>query len=139
MAQAVFNYAAWAARYPEFAGVDEALANLYFAEASLYCDNSDASPVTDLTVRLLLLNMLTAHIAALAGAGGRSADQVGRVSSATEGSVSVTLDAGALPGSAAWFQQTQYGMAFWQASRGYRSAVYVPAPAYVFERPVWRR
>lgn len=139
MAQAVFNYAAWTARYPEFAGTDQALANLYFAEACLYLDNSDSSPVTDVAVRGLLLNMLTAHVAALAGASGRSPDQVGRVSSATEGSVSVTLDAGALPGSAAWYQQTQYGMAYWQASRPYRSATYVPAPAYVFERPVWRR
>ena len=139
MAQAVFNYAAWAARYPEFAGVDEALASLYFAEACLYLDNRDDSPVSDIAVRGLLLNMLTAHIAALAGASGRSADQVGRVASASEGSVSVSMDTGTLPGSAAWYQQTQYGLTYWKASQPYRSATYVAAPAYVFERPVWRR
>jgi hypothetical protein len=141
MAVAAFNYAAWAARYPEFAGVQQATAEAYFAEACLYLDNSDGSPVDDVARRLVLLNMVTAHIAALSGAGGRDGGQVGRVSSASEGSVSVSLDAGALPGSAAWYQQTQYGAGFWQATKSLRSGFYVPADPYVFERPVpgWRR
>jgi hypothetical protein len=140
MASAVFSYAAWTARYPEFGAVDSELAALFFAEATLYLDNTDASPVGDVTQRLMLLNMLTAHIAALAGQSGRDAGAVGRVSGATEGSVSVQFDSGLTPGTAAWFQQTSYGLAFWQATKSLRSATYIAAPSYQFERrvPGWR-
>lgn len=141
MASAVFSYAAWTTRYPEFGAVSSDLAALFFDEATLYLDNSDTSPVEDVARRLVLLNMLTAHIAALAGATGRDAGSVGRVASATEGSVSVTLDAGAEPGSAAWYKQTSYGFSFWQATKNLRGAFYVAPDPYVFERPVpgWRR
>lgn len=141
MAVAVFDYTAWTTRYPEFAGaVDANRAALFFAEAGIYLDNTDCSPVADVTLRLMLLNMLTAHIAALAGAlepGGVPTGMVGRVSSASEGSVSVATDLGAVPGSAAWYAQSQYGFAFWQATKWLRSARYVAAPPYRFEP--WRR
>jgi hypothetical protein len=142
MTVAVFNHAAWIARYPEFGAVSEELAALFFAEAGLYLDNTDNSPVEDANVRLMLLGMLTAHIAALSGASGRDSGMVGRVSSASEGSVSVSVDTGLMPGTAVWFQQTSYGLSFWQATKGYRSAVYVAAPAYNFEPrgvTAWRR
>jgi hypothetical protein len=144
MAVAVFNYAAWAARYPEFGAVGEELAASYFAEAGLYLDNSDCSPVPDVTVRGLLLNMLTAHIASLSGAGeadGKPSGMVGRVSSATEGSVSVSFDSGLAPGTAAWFSQTPYGLSFWQATKRYRMARYVPARPYITDpwSLPWRR
>lgn len=145
MAIAAFDYAAWVLRYPEFGAVSAERAALFFAEAGLYLDNTDASLVTDVAYRGVLLNMLTAHIAALSGAleaDGKPTGLVGRVSSASEGQVSVSVDAGALPGSAAWFMQTSYGMAYWQATKRLRSATYVPAPAYNFEpwgvNP-WRR
>lgn len=134
MAIAVFDYAAWSLRYPEFQGaVDANRAALFFAEAGLYLDNTDTSPVADVGVRLVLLGMLVAHISVLSGAleaGGQPSGLVGRVSSATEGSVSVSVDSGLAAGSAVWFQQSSYGLAFWQATRNLRSARYVPAPAY---------
>lgn len=146
MAVAVFDYAAWIVRYPELAGaVSEERAALFFAEAGLYLDNSDASIVQDAGLRLMLLNMLVAHIAVLAGAlepGGRPTGLVGRVSSASEGAVSVQTDTGLTPGTAVWFQQTAYGLSFWQATKPYRSARYVPAAAYNFEARgvgLWRR
>lgn len=141
MAVAAFDFAAWSARYPELGAVGSTLAASFFSEATLYLDNTDASPVTDAGQRLVLLNMLTAHIAALAGFGGRDPGMVGRVSSASEGSVSISADAGALPGSAAWYQQTSYGMSYWQATKPFRSAVYVPAPAYNFNTRAlpWQR
>lgn len=145
MAIAVFDYAAWVLRYPEFGAVSEQRAALFFAEAGLYLDNTDASPVQDANRRLLYLNMLTAHIAALSGAleaSGKPNGLVGRVSSASEGSVSVSVDSGLVPGTAAWFQQTNYGLAFWQATKTYRSAMYVPAQPYNFEPwsgATWRR
>lgn len=145
MAIAVFDYTAWITRYPEFGAVGEQRAALFFAEAGLYLDNTDASPVGDVTVRLLLLNMLTAHIAVGAGAlspGGTPDGMVGRVSSATEGGVTVSFDTGLEAGTAAWFQQTSYGFAFWQATKGLRSAMYVPAPPRItdpWRSTRWRR
>lgn len=144
MGVAAFNYAAWIQRYPEFGAVSEERAALFFAEAGIYLDNTDSSVVADVAVRGVLLNMLTAHIASLAGAlepNGQPTGMVGRVSSASEGSVSVSVDSGLEAGTAPWFAQTSYGLSFWQATKPYRSAIYVPAQAYNFEpfrsRP-WR-
>lgn len=121
-----FDYATWVARYPEFVGVAEPLATLYFTEAGLYLNNTPTSVVCDLDRRALLLNMLTAHIAALNAADASSL--VGRISSATEGSVSVSAEYN-VPGTAAWFAQTKYGAAFWQATVAKRAFRYVPPPA----------
>lgn len=145
MAIAVFDYAAWSARYPEFGGaVGQDLAASLFAEAGLlYLDNSDASPVQDVNRRLLLLNMLVAHLAALSGIGSsRDSGAVGRISSASEGSVSVTFDSGLMPGTAAWYQQTSYGLSFWQATKSARMGQYVPTPAAItdpWRAARWRR
>ena len=126
MTVAVFNYGAWVARYPEFAAkVTQPLAEAYFGEATLYLDNTDASivPADAVTYqpRLSLLNMLVAHIAALNAPNNGREGLVGRISSATQGSVSVSTDNGAQPGTAAWFQQTQYGASYWQATARYRT------------------
>lgn len=125
-----FDYSAFIARYPEFATTvpNTGVGQLFFNEATLYCDNSDTSVVIDLTVRAMLLNMLTAHIAQMNV--GSSIQPVtsltGRISQATEGSVSVTTENMNLPGTAAWYSQTKYGLAFWQAALPYRSGLYIP-------------
>ncbi len=124
MGSVTFDFAGWQLRYQEFSDVNQTVATLYFNEACLYLDNSDCSRVTDLGVRSMLLNMLTAHIAALA-----RTEMVGRVSQAGEGSVSASADM-PLPGSAAWFAQTRYGAAFWQATAQYRQARYVPGRSH---------
>lgn len=129
MTAVVFDPAAFKARYPEFAAVGDPLLQACFGEAGLYLSNTDNSPVQNVTRRAVLLNMLTAHIAALGGA--LSSDgqprPVGRVSSATEGSVSASMEYLA-PGSSAWFAQTQYGAAFWQATSSLRGFRYIPQP-----------
>lgn len=132
MAIVVFNYTNWIARYPEFAtlanGVNPAVvAPLCFDEAGLYCNNTNGSPVLSIPIRTQLLNMLTAHIVFLNyGANGQAPTQlVGRISSAGEGSVNVSTEM-KMPGSAAWFMQSKYGAAFWQASAQYRMMRYVP-------------
>ena len=127
MAVVAFDSAGFLKRYPEFTGVDPTLLPLFFAEAGLYCNNTDNSIVTDLPTRTTLLWMLTAHIAALnAGTNGQKpTDLVGRISSAKQGSVSVTAEMGPTTDSSAWFNQTKYGAAFWQASISYRSMRYV--------------
>lgn len=130
MGVASFNYTAWAARYPALApAVPEELAALYFAEAGLYLDNTDCSPVDDVTTRLVLLNMLVAHIAALNGAtAAGAAGLVGRVSSATEGSVTINAELQTRPGTEQWYAQTPYGLQYWTATAVYRTAQYVPGP-----------
>ena len=139
MAVVVFNYASWIARYPEFSvlanGADPTVvAPLCFDEACIYLNNTDASLVRSVAVRTVLLNMLTAHIMQLNfGSNGQTPTaMVGRVSSATEGSVSVST-AMDTPGSAAWFEQTKYGSAYWQASAQFRMMRYVPPPLQPYD------
>lgn len=141
MAVAVFNYAKWAARFPELAngGVTETVALSFFEDAGFFLDNSDCSPVQDMDKRLTLLNYVVAHLAALAGyplAPGSTTPTapgtVGRISRATEGTVSVESDYGTVRESEAWWIQTQYGATFWQMTRWLRTMRYVAAPPRYF-------
>lgn len=127
-----FDLEAFRVRYPEFSGVSDELANAYFNEAgAVYLSNNPQSVVQDSAPggrRSLLLNMLVAHLAMLnhgIGCEGPS-PLIGRISSATQGSVSVSADMGPVSGSEAWFLQTRYGAAFWQATAAYRTFRYVP-------------
>lgn len=129
MTAIVFDPTAFKARYPEFAAVANATLGAYFTEAGMYLSNADTSPVQNVTRRAILLNMLTAHVAYIGGA--LSADgmprPVGRLSQAGEGSVSASFE-NLTPGSAAWFQQSQYGAAFWQATTALRGFRYIAQP-----------
>lgn len=128
---AIFNYVLWAMRYPELAAfVSQPLAQMYFNEATVYVDNSRTTIISNCNSELsTLLNMVTAHIAALnAPLGGQASSSiVGRINSATEGSVTVSSEM-KTPGSnsEAWFNQTKYGAAYWQAISKYRTMQYVP-------------
>lgn len=132
----VFNYSAWVSRYPEFTSVTEPIANDYFTEATLYLANSPCSRVTNLAQRAMLLNMITAHIARLyqltASGQELAMPLVGRISSATEGSVSVQTELPDLGKNAAFWAQTPYGFSFWQATAQFRTAVYRAPRPYVF-------
>ncbi|ELY5940592.1 DUF4054 domain-containing protein [Cronobacter malonaticus] len=147
MAIVVFDIEAFRERYPEFNSVSDALLNAYFVEATVYLDNTDCSPVTDAAVRSVYLNMLVAHLAAInSGTGGQSASGlVGRVTSASEGSVSVSVDAGPSSASSWWYLQTPYGAAYWQATAQYRTFRYLPGaspsqyPSHYFRRGFYRR
>jgi len=134
MTQVVFNPATFILRYPEFANVPPAYLTLCFGDATLYLSNADNSPVQDIGQRTSLFNMLVAHIAFIDGA--LSADgqarPVGQTTSATEGTVSIGL-ANISPqiGSQAWYAQSQYGIAYWQATLPLRSFLYAPNPTWV--------
>jgi hypothetical protein len=123
-----FDYNAWVARYPEFSPtgaqpVVPSTAAAYFAEAGFFLDNNGTGPVEDSGMQLRLMNMLTAHIAAL-----NNAALVGRITNASEGSVSVVVENSYESGSAQWYQQTKYGAAFWAATGQYRRMRYAPGP-----------
>lgn len=121
MAVVVFDVTAFRARYPEFASVADATLAAYFDEACIYLSNTDRSPVCNVTRRALLLNMLVAHVAFINGR------PVGRLSNATEGSVSSAFEY-LQPGTHAWYTQSQYGAAFWQATASLRGFRYFPRP-----------
>lgn len=133
MAIVVFVPADFKTVYPEFSAVPDVQLEYYFAQAEIYLDNTNASPVQNVSTRKILLWMLTAHIAQLAGvlenSGGGSSGlvPVGRTSSATEGSVSVDFEYKA-PGTAQWYVQTQYGAAYWEATSSVRTIHYLARP-----------
>lgn len=141
MGAVAFNYDTWAARYPEFLGVSKALAQAYFDEANLYVANEAWNPAFAQGSLGALLNMATAHIAWLnaprdakgnpSSTGAAPPNIVGRITSANEGSVSVSAENNYPPGSAQWWQQTRYGAAFWQASNPYRRFRYAANPTFV--------
>ncbi len=127
---AFFDYTTWVLRYPEFSSVGQPLAQMYWNEATLYCDNTPCSIVRDVVQR----TMLTAHICALNAALNNtpSSPLVGRINNATEGSVSVAMQLDVPQGTAQWFAQTKYGIAYWAATAQFRSMRYVPGPTLQF-------
>ena len=138
----VFVYATWAAQYPELSGsIASGQAQGYFNQACMYLDNTPCSPVTDASAggrRETILYMLTSHIAKMVATinGQAPGGVVGRVNSASQGSVSVSSELN-VPMSAAWFSQTSYGLMAYQALAPYRTALYVAAPRtpYVMGAP----
>ena len=128
---ASFDPAYWSQRYPEFAGISGTTAPAYFAEAGLYLNNSGGGPVQDAMTQKVLMHMLAAHIAELNDATSARGSQalVGRITDASQGTVKVHVDMGPSSGTAAWFQQTKYGAAFWQATSRFRAFRYrAPRP-----------
>jgi hypothetical protein len=121
----------FAALFPEFASVATPRVQLAFTTAGTLCDNTPASVITDWSpkgVRASCLAYLTAHVLALAGLGAGNDSRsglVGRIASASQGSVSVSVDMPANP-NGAWFNQTQYGATYWQMTAPFRLFMYVP-------------
>jgi uncharacterized protein DUF4054 len=127
-----FDYATWAALFPELsATIGEPTATLYFGMASSFVDNTPCSLLAcNIPLLTNVLNLLTAHWAKLFGAlnGEESPQTVGRISQASQGSVSLALDMGPPNKDAAFFNQTKYGAAAWQMLLPYRTARYLVAP-----------
>jgi hypothetical protein len=132
MSVVIFDYSRFVAAYPAFNAVSSAALQQCFNLACILLNNTENSLVTDLTTRESLLWMLVAHIATLSGqtnanvasgtAGASSG--VGRTASATEGSVSISLDYPMTNPNAAYYNQTQYGAMYWQMILPFRSFRY---------------
>ena len=130
-----FSYSGWIAAFPEFSSVPEAQANIYFDMATVIQRNDGCGPVTKPSVQLMLLNLLTSHMATLysqslgdqsPGAPKPANSPVGRISSATEGSVTVQLDYGTVTSQQqAYLIQTHYGSTWWALTAQYRTMRYV--------------
>jgi hypothetical protein len=128
----VFDPVAFAAAFPQFSSLTSTqLTTIILPIAEVYCRNDGGGPVSLAATQTALLNLMVAHVAALmfpplATPAGEVAP-VGRVASASQGSVSVSFDFPQTP-NAAWFNQTQFGAAFWQATAAYRTMRYLPRP-----------
>jgi Protein of unknown function (DUF4054) len=120
----VFDPVAFVATYPSFSTVPSGALTANFNAATLFLTNTYGSVVRDEPTRAMLLNLATAHITALLnGVNGAAPDgTVGRITSATQGSISVSTEMQAMSESASWWQQTSWGAMFWAATIGYRTA-----------------
>lgn len=125
-----FDYSAFIAIYPQFATLTQPqVLQGALPVAELYCRNDGGGPVSTAATQTTLLNLMVAHICQIMyGANGQAPSPlVGRVSNATEGSVSVVADFPMTPTNA-WFMQTPFGAAYWQATAAYRTMRYIPGP-----------
>ena len=147
-----FVFTDWSAQFGQFAALAPGQAQGFFNRACNIFANSTTNPsFRDGTLQANLY-LLTAHIAWLnaprdengnpAPSGQPAPPLVGRVNSASEGSVNVGLDMGdanAGSPSQAWYMQTPWGAEFWAATAGYRTMVYaarptLTAPMFMFGR-----
>lgn len=119
-----FNVNKFRSLYPNLKATDDQL-NWYFVEATMLLNNTSKSCVKSLAEREVLLFLLVAHFAVLQQRVEGDNEAVGRISSASQGSVSVTLDNGQTTLSDKWYQQTPYGSKYWALTAKYRSFLYV--------------
>lgn len=127
----VFDFSEFIALYPTFACLNGLAAQGYFDLAAVYHRNDGFGPVKLAAQQKTLMYLMTAHVATLMASGANGgAAPVGRLSSASEGSVSASFElAASMNMNQAWFAQSQYGLMYWQATAGYRQMRYVvPVP-----------
>lgn len=146
-----FSFSTFVAYYPVFGAVAPEAAQFWFDQAGLYCANDTCNPAFADGKLSTLLYMLTAHIGwlnapksaeGIPGTSGAPEQITGRISSASEGSVSVTSDIGDTNGGSPsqwWYMSTTYGQAYWAATAPYRTARYVANPTRVpgTGAPLW--
>lgn len=134
-----FDFAALTTLFPELDPVGSALCEVYWDIATTMHRNDGGGPISSSTLQARLLNMLTGHIAFLyaprdatgnmASSGSAAPNVTGRVSSASEGSVSVQTEAlqGFATAQASWLAQSKYGQLYWASTAQFRTMRYRPA------------
>ncbi len=131
-----FNYENWIGLFPPFNYLSSAQVSMYYEIAINYIRNDGGGPVCDANQQTQLLNLTVAHIAQLMApkSNGQSPSTiVGRINTASEGSVSVGAEFPASP-AASWWLQTPFGAAVWQMMLPYRLGPrYVPGRTRLFQ------
>lgn len=130
----VFDVDKFREAYPSVKGTDTQLNNA-FIKAGMLLRNDKHSCVGNLAEREMLLFLLVAHMDMLQSNIDEGNSAVGRASSASEGSVSVSLDYGTATNGEKWYTQTPYGAEYWALTSRYRSFLYTLGVAPM---PVWR-
>lgn len=141
-----FSFATWTALFPEFTPVGATLGQAYFTIATAtIIANSTTNPANGDGNLSFLVYLATSHVAWLrspkdangnpaATGAPQPAQLVGRISSASEGSVSTSLDFPIGADAAAqekYLAQTQYGVLLWAALAPYRTVRYLARPTIV--------
>lgn len=127
-----FDYGSWVAGFPQFATIPQMqVTGFILTLAEQCCRNVGGAPVSDATLQTTMLNLMVAHICALFyGVNGQAPSPlVGRITDATEGSVSVSTDFPTTPNNA-WFLQSPWGAAYWQLQAPFRTFRYVPGARF---------
>ncbi len=137
--QVTFDYILWAETFPELSYIDEVHAQMYFNQAVTFHRNDGGGPVSDNAQQLRLLNLVTAHLAARYAEGQILAGSpfTGSITSASEGSVSVSGQPLMAPGTQAWWLTTKYGSDYWFATAPYRTMHYRVARPRIFDPMPW--
>ncbi|HHZ7075507.1 TPA: DUF4054 domain-containing protein [Morganella morganii] len=130
----VFDVDKFREAYPSAKGTDTQLNNA-FIKAGMLLRNDKHSCVCNMAEREMLLWLLVAHMDMLQSNIDEGNSAVGRASSASEGSVSVSLDYGTATNGEKWYTQTPYGAEYWALTSRYRSFLYTLGVAPM---PVWR-
>ncbi len=130
----ILNWWVWQQEYPELANrVTEAQAQAFFVRAGQLCNNTPDSPIpycdkAGSPVRAIILGLLVAHMTVLFGPDADVNAPPGRITNASEGSVSAAFDLGPQTASSAWWNQTKYGALAWMMTAPYRTFRFYPAP-----------
>jgi hypothetical protein len=136
-----FDLAAWQLAFPQFASLTQAQVTGQYGAlpiAETYCRNDGGGPVSTAQTQTMLLGLMVAHVCQLlygpnpGAAGGGASGIVGRISSATQGTISVQSEFPTTPNNA-FFLQTEFGTMFWQACAAYRTARVIPGPRRNFQ------
>lgn len=129
--------------YPMFSALsDNKLQRLFNSAVARHLRNDARSCVRDLTVRKEFLYLIVAHLATLFQRAQSGNEIVGRLSSASEGSVSISSEYNSNPlGGEKWWVQTTWGAEYWISSAPYRTATAIITnfPMYVDRRGTPRR
>jgi len=140
-----FDFATWVGLFPEFSALTTGQGAAYFTRATAtIIANSVSNPIYGDGNLAYLIYLATSHVAWLncpkdaggnpAATGAAASPLVGRVSSASEGSVSVSTEWSFNDPSAqaAYLAQTKYGAEYLAATAQYRTARYIARPTIVF-------
>lgn len=138
-----FDFNSLVAQFPAMTPVGATLMQQYWDIATTMHANDGTGPIASAVLQTKLLNALTAHIAQLfaprdasgnpAASGSPAPGIVGRISSASEGSVSVQAEAlqGFNTAQASWLAQTQYGALYWAMTASFRT--------FRYRKAIWPR
>ena len=132
-----FSYSDWIALFPQFgvttpgytALTESQVTDVILPLAEQYCQGVLCATQNKPALQTQFLNLMVAHIAQLLFGSSNQplSGLVGRVTDASQGSVSVSVEFPTTPDNA-WFLQTTYGALFWQLSLPFRLGRYVPKP-----------
>ena len=140
-----FDFPTWVAMFPVFGGLNPTLGQAYFNRATgAIIANSTSNPAFGDGNLPYLIYLATSHVAWLnspkdangapSATGQPASPLVGRISSASEGSVSVQVDYPLGTDSTAqekYLAQTPYGVELWNALAPYRTGRYLARPTIV--------